>query len=829
MNNRAIPIGIAIKEVKGWFDENRTSDFKLSAVDGRSISIILSHGNVDHTICIEYPRNYPESKTGYKITDTHTTKFQFIESIHTQCTKKSVSIRKILTHMFTLFCKYKSKNLNASLPLTKNILPKSTPSEIKKTSSKETISSPQRNIVFVASTVAEPSEWLNGAVKINKLIDHISPDDVVYDDVVSRKSCNIFNEPSPSQIKSMNAILLKMDGLSPNEMIDLEVPTKVVPEEIVFSDVVETVQESASKTVEESITNIVEKSMIENVVEEFVQESTTKTVEESVQYSETEIVEELVTDVAEVAEESGTKVVDGCIAQVTTERVIKVVTDSTVEDTSETIADTVTAQVCESQDMPKVASDFSDTDVTELDERIRDQILRFTSCPSEPKSGGPNSRTSEPVINQEPPEDLYAATIFASDARKPDAMDLIDSILEKINFASSVLEENTGQTEIQSVCEDITVQHAMSNVENVSSNIDATQVIENVTLKIDDVILVIEDAMQTLEDVTPVIEDVTPIIEDATPMPEDVTPVIEDVTLVIEDVTPVIENVTPIIEDATPMPEDVTPVIENVTPVIEDVTPVIENVTPIIENVTPIIENVTPVIEDVTPVIEDVTPNVQEATLIKTDFTNECIPYDPKKEISSDDSNYAQESDSETEHVESDDVEIKSVYAYDNTNQKNRALRIPQIKEDRSKIVNCDITKKIPTDYDWEDCYGLNLLPHTPPFFPFDMNKVMCTSRQKYITKSELAMNIILNELKIIYQSNKYKDITIVPINGVLFDLQLTFKGNVIANIYLNNMKYPFEAPTIETSLSLDVMTKWEPLFGIRDIIDEIVRKLENC
>jgi hypothetical protein len=183
-----------------------------------------------------------------------------------------------------------------------------------------------------------------------------------------------------------------------------------------------------------------------------------------------------------------------------------------------------------------------------------------------------------------------------------------------------------------------------------------------------------------------------------------------------------------------------------------------------------------------------------------------------------------------------EDINIKIVCGDDylcNDADKKIDSPIKFIKNKDRKTVICDVSKKIPAYYDSQDHYGLNLTSYMPPFFPFNVNQVMCASRQKYISKSEMCMNIILNELKQIFRLDSCEHFTLLPIDTI-FDLRLTFnKGRVVViDFFLDNMTYPFSPPQIQVHecgqaelcvklatldiLSLDI---WRSTHGIIDVM----------
>uniref|UniRef100_A0A6C0CB61 Uncharacterized protein n=1 Tax=viral metagenome TaxID=1070528 RepID=A0A6C0CB61_9ZZZZ len=217
MNLRTNVIAIAINEIKGWFSNNQTSDFKLVSLDSNKMTISLSYNQNDHIIQIEYPRKYPEVKNGYVISEVsapNVTKFKFVQDAHNQCLKKHVGIQKILSHLLALFNKYKIKNSkNGTLLVPSPQKNTETLIQSKKIKHKKNVSE------------IESNDWLDEETKINVLIksDPIQ-EDIVFEDVLHEKapaSYNIFNESSPVQTKSMDTTLIEMNNLSADEMINL--------------------------------------------------------------------------------------------------------------------------------------------------------------------------------------------------------------------------------------------------------------------------------------------------------------------------------------------------------------------------------------------------------------------------------------------------------------------------------------------------------------------------------------------------------------------------------------------------------------------------------
>ncbi|AYV85775.1 MAG: ubiquitin-conjugating enzyme E2 [Satyrvirus sp.] len=116
----------AKEELDDWISKNTDSDVKFVSYDENIITLSMGIGDKNHIIEIVHPKSYPNIKKGFscrEISVIGLAPLNIIPKIKEQFDDKILSVERVLSHLVSMFNKYKSKKIENYPNLKQNSVP----------------------------------------------------------------------------------------------------------------------------------------------------------------------------------------------------------------------------------------------------------------------------------------------------------------------------------------------------------------------------------------------------------------------------------------------------------------------------------------------------------------------------------------------------------------------------------------------------------------------------------------------------------------------------------------------------------------------------------
>lgn len=93
-------------EVLEWFKEKTTSQFSFVSWDSTKIAITITHDTIIYLVQINYPSDYPTTKTGFATKVVGKLNLEIIDTFREQIKNKTLTVTELLTDLATMFAEY---------------------------------------------------------------------------------------------------------------------------------------------------------------------------------------------------------------------------------------------------------------------------------------------------------------------------------------------------------------------------------------------------------------------------------------------------------------------------------------------------------------------------------------------------------------------------------------------------------------------------------------------------------------------------------------------------------------------------------------------------